>query len=385
MEGSRCSPSGRSRTGSARSRSCCAGSASARSPWATISTRRSSSASHGPSTATSRSSPGARSSAPRSRRCGARCPSRARLRTAGRAWRRGEARTTWWPPCPSAPTATARRSSSSCCTRSPARWAARIGPSPSPSPSAASSRSRRAGWRTSRSVVQPLDRFVGFVRRVAATGDHAGRFDRPSGCLEVDTLSETFDQLLDSLLAHEKRLRDGAREELDRLDRLKESEKLAALGRMLSGAAHEINNPLTGVLGNVELLLRTQDVTDGVRERLARSEKDGRRVSAPVRNLLKISPRDSGARGPVDVHAALREAVDVRRHDFAVAGMTLSLELHPGDVRVHGSELEIEQVFLNVINNAYDALRGGAAPTLRASTVVDGGRLTIRFDDNGPG
>lgn len=242
-----------------------------------------------------------------------------------------------------------------------------------------------AAWQASRSVVQPLDRFVRFVRRVAATGDHAGRFDRPTGCLEVDTLSETFDQLLDSLLAHERRLRDATREELERLDRLKESEKLAALGRMLSGAAHEINNPLTGVIGNVQLLLRSPDVSGGVRDRLSRIEKDGRRVSALVKNLLKISHRDSGARGPVDVHAVLREAVDVRRHDFAAAEMALSLGLHPDEVRVHGSELEIEQVFLNVINNAYDALQGGASPALRVTTAVDGARVTIRFDDNGPG
>ena len=241
-----------------------------------------------------------------------------------------------------------------------------------------------AAWRMSRSVVQPLDRFLGFVRGVAA-GDRSTRFARSTGCLEVDALSDTFDQLLESLLAHEKRLREAAREELDRLDRLKESEKLAALGRMLSGAAHEINNPLTGVIGNVELLLRSPALPDDVRERLSRIERDARRVSALVKNLLKISHRDTGARGPVDVHAVLQEAADVRRHDFATAGMTLALELCAGEVRVLGSELELEQVFLNVINNAYDALEGCASPTLTATTSAHEGRVTVCFEDNGPG
>jgi signal transduction histidine kinase/ActR/RegA family two-component response regulator len=242
-----------------------------------------------------------------------------------------------------------------------------------------------AAWKTSRSVVRPLDRFVGYVHKVAATGDRAERFPRPTGCVEVDALSATFDRLLDSLLAHENRLRDAAREELDRLERLKESEKLAALGRMLSGAAHEINNPLTGVIGNVELALRLPALPDEVRQRLLRIEKDGRRVSALVKSLLKISHRDTGARGALDVNAVLKDAVEVRRHDFASAGMTLRLELGAGRAVVHGSELELEQVFLNIVNNAYDALHGRPSASLTARTEVSSGQVRVVFEDDGPG
>jgi signal transduction histidine kinase/CheY-like chemotaxis protein len=240
-------------------------------------------------------------------------------------------------------------------------------------------------WRMSRTIVSPLDRFVALVAKVAATGERGERFPRPTGCVEVDALSETFDDLQDSLAAHERRLRDTQREELERLDRLKESEKLAALGRMLSGAAHEINNPLTGVLGNVEMALRAPSLPADVRDRLLRIEKDGRRVSALVKNLLKISHRDTGARGAVDLREVLRETVEVRRHDFATAGMTLALELSDGRSVVHGSELELEQVFLNIVNNAFDALQGRPAAALRVTTARSAGRIVVTLEDNGPG
>ena len=103
-------------------------------------------------------------------------------------------------------------------------------------------------------------------------------------CVEVDTLNVAYDHLMASLLEHEQRLIRSAIEDLDRLERLKESEKLAALGRMLSGAAHEINNPLTGVIGNVDMLLRGARLDAVTRERLEtvrRGRAAGRRPRSP--------------------------------------------------------------------------------------------------------
>ncbi|OLD66263.1 MAG: hypothetical protein AUI52_04880 [Acidobacteria bacterium 13_1_40CM_2_68_10] len=237
-----------------------------------------------------------------------------------------------------------------------------------------------------RSVLNPLERFVRFMRSAADSGDRARRFDATDAGAEVRVLSDTFDGLMESLRRHEERLLQGAREDLDRLERLKESEKLAALGRLLSGAAHEINNPLTGVVGNIEMLLERKEIEGDVRRRLETIQKEGQRIVALVRNLLKVAHRDSGQRAMVDLNQIIRDTAALRRHDFERADMRIVLDLAAAPVRLPASELELQQVCLNIINNAYDALQGTKGrPTLTIRTAERQDGATLVFSDNGPG
>ena len=243
-----------------------------------------------------------------------------------------------------------------------------------------------AAWMTSRSVLRPLESFVTFMQSVAASGDHSRRFESRVSCVEVDTLNVAYNHLMESLLEHERRIIKNALDDLDQLERLKESEKLAALGRMLSGAAHEINNPLTGVIGNVDMLLRGDRLDLETRERLETVRREGQRVAALVRHLLKISHRDTGEQAVVNVGQVLREVVEVRRHDYVAAGMGLALQLPQAPIRVVGNELELHQVFLNIVNNAYDALKeSGPTPRLAVTASVAEDKTVVVFEDNGPG
>jgi signal transduction histidine kinase/ActR/RegA family two-component response regulator len=243
-----------------------------------------------------------------------------------------------------------------------------------------------AAWRISRSVLNPLDRFVAFMRAVAESDDRTARFEEAEGNSEIRTLNRTFSLLLDSLQERERQLLRHAREELIRVERLKESEKLASLGRMLSGAAHEINNPLTGVLGNIDLLLRSAPLEPPVRGRLEMVQKEARRIVGLVRNLLKVAHRDTGQRAAVDLHQLLQETAELRRHDFTAAGLELRLMLAPGPLAVEANGLELQQVFLNLVNNAFDALREKARePVLQIRTAREGDHARIHFEDGGPG
>jgi signal transduction histidine kinase len=237
-----------------------------------------------------------------------------------------------------------------------------------------------------RSILRPLDRFVAFLRQVAESRDRTRRFHEPGGP-EIQTLASTYNHLMAALLEHERRLLQQAREELERMERLKESEKLAALGRMLSGAAHEINNPLAGVLGNIDLLLQDQAVPESARRRLETVRREGQRIVGLVRNLLKTVHKDDGRRAPVDLNQVARESAALRRHDFQAAGLQLELDLDPDPCLVLGSDLELQQIFLNVINNAFDALVEARTPRghLTLRTRRSGQEVQAAFLDNGPG
>ena len=238
----------------------------------------------------------------------------------------------------------------------------------------------------SRSVLRPLQGFVAFMRKVAETGDHGHRFESTAAGVEVRVLSDTYNHLMESLQQHEQRILQRAKEDLERVERLKETEKLAALGRMLSGAAHEINNPLTGVVGNIEMLMEVETISDSVRSRLATVRSEGRRIVALVRNLLQVAHRDTGQRLTVDVNQIVRDTVALRQRDFEKARVGLALDLSPEPVSLSASGLELQQVFLNIVNNAYDALLDlKPSRTLTISTRNTPEGATIVFSDDGQG
>ena len=243
-----------------------------------------------------------------------------------------------------------------------------------------------AAWGVSRSILRPFERFVAFMYSVAESNDHSRRFDESGGSAEIRILNQTYNLLMDSLQEREKQLVLHAREELVRVERLKESEKLASLGRMLSGAAHEINNPLTGVVGYIDMLLRSPEVQGSPRERLEKVQRETQRIIGLVRNLLRVAHKDTGKRAPADLHPLLKETAALRRHDFTTAGFEIRLELPAGSLVVDANELELQQVFLNLLNNAYDALKEKARdPVLTIRTGREGDQAVVAFEDGGPG
>jgi len=236
-----------------------------------------------------------------------------------------------------------------------------------------------------RSILRPMNRFVGFMRSVAASGDFTRRYEEEAGTPEVATLDDAYDQLMDSLHRTREEL-SGAREDLVRLERLKEAEKMAALGRMLSGAAHEINNPLTAVVGNVELLLSRGSFPALVEERLQRVLREGRRVASLVKNLLRLSRRSDEVRRPVSLNQVVEDSLSLLKHDFTSSGARIESRLADGDTTVLANELELQQIFVNFLQNAYDAVKETGRPAeLLIRTEIRDSEIAASVSDNGPG
>jgi CheY-like chemotaxis protein len=134
------------------------------------------------------------------------------------------------------------------------------------------------------------------------------------------------------------------------------------------------------------MALQDERIPPDARRRLERIHAESQRVAALVRNVLKISHRDTGERKPVELRKIIQDTVEVRRHDFTTAGMRIDMALAAGPLWVVGSELELHQVFLNIVNNAFDALReSGPLGRLSIRAESEAGRAVVRFSDNGPG
>jgi two-component system NtrC family sensor kinase len=170
---------------------------------------------------------------------------------------------------------------------------------------------------------------------------------------------------------------------------LAESAKLSGLGEMLAGLAHELNNPMASVLGYAELLqaelrgasgdeawdpLRFVDplVTEGIRARDL------------ICSLLQFSRTSDTTLESVDVAAALDVAIGLRGFAFARAGLALETDVEP-DLIVIAEAQRLQQVFVNILNNALAAMEAGAGTTLRVSVRRFGDRVEVLFDDDGPG
>ncbi|MBI5202609.1 MAG: response regulator [Elusimicrobia bacterium] len=163
------------------------------------------------------------------------------------------------------------------------------------------------------------------------------------------------------------------------------SEKLAAIGRLAAGVAHEINNPLTGILGFTELLLSDGALSPDQRDDLSKIMHQGLRCREIIKNLLQFGRQEESRRETVSLTDVLQPALRLIRGGFKAAGITLHADVPENLPPLFADGAQLEQVFLNILMNAQQALDGapGGMVTIRARQERD--RIVLRFEDNGPG
>jgi two-component system NtrC family sensor kinase len=164
------------------------------------------------------------------------------------------------------------------------------------------------------------------------------------------------------------------------------TEKMAALGQLVSGVAHEVNNPLAAIVGFTDLLLENPAIPDEAKEELSVILQEAQRTRVIVQNLLSFARQMPAQREPVQVNSILRQTMKLRAYDFSNHGVELIEEYAEELPAVIGDPSQLQQVFLNIINNAYDAVQETRrAGKIKVSTTQRNAYIEVSFRDNGPG
>ncbi len=158
--------------------------------------------------------------------------------------------------------------------------------------------------------------------------------------------------------------------DLKRLEeQLIQAEKLAAMGQMLAGVAHELNNPLTAILGVTELLRERQGLEDTVKRQLDLTHRQARRAARIVQNLLEFSRPAAPQKNPLDLNGLIERTLQLHEHSLRRNSVEVDFQPLNGLPAVIGDANQLIQVFLNLISNAEHAIR----------EVRESGRIQIRI------
>ena len=209
-----------------------------------------------------------------------------------------------------------------------------------------------------RRLLRPLDRVVHDVEAISR-GELERRLPQ-SETQELARLSVALNQMAERLIEDRQKLADNVRslDDTNRLltearDAMIRTEKLASVGRLGAGIAHEVGNPLGAILGYLSLLERGAD--DTKKDMIKAAEREARRIDRIVRGLLDYSrPREAVAQ-PVDVNAVLKDTIDLVETQGVFTRLHLRYELDT-DTLVRGDPYQLQQVFVNLLVNAAQAM-----------------------------
>ena len=207
------------------------------------------------------------------------------------------------------------------------------------------------GYLLGQRILKPVHRLINMSRRVSA-GDLSPEVG-PISSSEIGVLQKTFQEMLSSLRERDRSQR--AESEL----KLLQSEKQASVGRLAAGVAHEINNPLTGVLTFTHMLLRREDINEEIREDLQTIADATERVRMIVKGLLDFSRQTKIEPEPTDLNTLIEQTIPLVDNQSLVKGVIFCFDAGKDIPLRTLDRSQIQSVLLNIILNAIDATDKG--------------------------
>ncbi|MDY6879408.1 MAG: ATP-binding protein [Thermodesulfobacteriota bacterium] len=249
----------------------------------------------------------------------------------------------------------------------------------------------------SRTVIRPVHKLLRITEEFKEGDPFPDFSDSPKD--EIGQLSHSLNMMLKRLEENKGDLREHiaslekANQEIEKArDEVVRSEKLVSVGRLATGVAHEIGNPIGIILGYLELL-RGKDVTKEEREDfLERIESEIKRINEIIRELLDFSRPSSGEPRKTSVHDLITDTVNMLKLQPMMHHVLMETSFEAKRDLVWADPNQLKQVFVNIIINSADALAGVREPSgscgqeaLIIKTDNNNGRLELRFEDTGPG
>ena len=223
---------------------------------------------------------------------------------------------------------------------------------------------------------------------------------RTRTCRNFETIHHKKDGTPLDILANSSVIEYGGREAILSVNRniterkrlqlqLIQSEKMAALGQLVSGVAHELNTPLQSVIGYTQLLLSLPHVDPHLAEKLEIIDREAERTRRIVNNLLSFSRQQKPSRTEIDLNELLGRSLELRAYEMRVSNVVAKTD-YGAIPQVRGDENQLQQVFMNIIVNAEQAIRsikknGTLSIKTEFRPTDDNGMVSVSIADNGPG
>ena len=234
------------------------------------------------------------------------------------------------------------------------------------------------GWKLANSISRPISSLAS-----ASTAIAQGEFSQMlpvQSADEIGSLTQAFNTMAQSLKERDELLKERTRLQLTR------SERLASIGRLAAGVAHEINNPLTGVLTFAHMLLRNAPANSQDKEDAATIIEATTRCKEIVRGLLDFSRQSEPQKKLSDLNSVLREALNLTQNQALIHHVDIVKQLAADPPHLVIDAGQIQQVAVNVIVNAIDAMPDGGRLTVRTRSDEDNGKWAeVEISDTGTG